>query len=59
MLINAAVSHLSRVLFTLKEEHKNEVLRRIFGPKRNEIKLHNEELRNLYHSSPDVIRMIR
>jgi hypothetical protein len=38
------------------------VLRRIFGPKRAEVrggwrKLHNEELRNLY-SSPSIIRMI-
>jgi hypothetical protein len=39
------------------------VLRRIFGPKRDEViedwrKLHNEELRNLY-SSPSIIRMIK
>jgi hypothetical protein len=48
---------------TLREEHrlrvfKNRVLRRIFGPKRDEItgewrKLHNEELHILY-SSPDI-----
>jgi hypothetical protein len=42
---------------------ENKVLRRIFGPKRDEVtggwrKLHNEELRNLY-SSPSVIRMIK
>jgi hypothetical protein len=41
---------------------ENRVLRRIFGPKRDEItggwrKLHNEELHNLY-SSPDI-RMIK
>jgi hypothetical protein len=40
---------------------ENRVLRRIFGPKRNEVmggwrKLHNEELLNLY-SSPSIIRM--
>jgi hypothetical protein len=40
---------------------ENRVLRRIFGPKRDEIiggwiKLHNEELHNLY-SSPSIIRM--
>jgi hypothetical protein len=50
---------------TLREEHrrgvfKNRVLRRIFGPKRDEVtgewrKLHSEELHNLY-SSPDIIR---
>jgi hypothetical protein len=39
------------------------VLRRIFGPKRDEVtgdwrKLHNEELHNLY-SSPNIIRMIK
>jgi hypothetical protein len=38
------------------------VLRRIFGPKRDEVtggwrNLHNEELHNLY-SSPSIIRMI-
>jgi hypothetical protein len=37
--------------------------RRIFGPKRDEVrrgwrKLHNEELHNLY-SSPSIIRMIK
>jgi hypothetical protein len=46
---------------TLKEEHglrvfENRVLRRIFGPKRDEVtggwrKLHNEELHNLYSST--------
>jgi hypothetical protein len=44
----------------LREEHRRRVfenmLRRIFGPKRNEVlggwrKLHNEELRGLYSSS--------
>jgi hypothetical protein len=42
---------------------ENRVLRRIFGPKRDEVtggwrKLHNGELHNLY-SSPNVIRMIK
>jgi hypothetical protein len=41
----------------------NRVLRRIFGPKRDEVtgewrKLHNEELRDLY-SSPSIIRIIK
>jgi hypothetical protein len=41
---------------------ENRVLRRIFGPMRDEVtggwrKLHNEELHNLY-SSPSIIRMI-
>jgi hypothetical protein len=42
---------------------ENRVLRRIFGPKRDEVtselrKLHNEELRDL-HSSPSIIRIIK
>jgi hypothetical protein len=42
---------------------ENRVLRRIFGPKRDEVtgewrKLHNEELHNLC-SSPNIIRMIK
>jgi hypothetical protein len=42
---------------------ENRVLRRIFGPKKDEVteewrKLHNEELRDL-HSSPSIIRIIK
>jgi hypothetical protein len=42
---------------------ENRVLRRMSGPKRDEVigrwrKLHNEELRNLY-SSPCIMRMIK
>jgi hypothetical protein len=53
---------------TLREEHslsvfESRVLRRIFGPKRDEVtgewrKLHNEELNNLC-SSPDIIRQVK
>jgi hypothetical protein len=53
---------------TLREEHRlrvfeNRVVRRIFGPKRDEVtgdwrKMHNEELHGLY-SSPSIIRMIK
>jgi hypothetical protein len=53
---------------TLREEHRlrvyeNRVLRRIFGPKRDEViggwrKLDNEELHNLY-CSPSIIRIIK
>jgi hypothetical protein len=53
---------------TLREElrlrvSQKRVLRRIFGPKRDEVagewrKLHNEELHNLY-SSLDIIRQVR
>jgi hypothetical protein len=42
---------------------ENGVLRRIFGPKRDEItgewrRLHNEELNDIY-SSPNIIRVIK
>jgi hypothetical protein len=42
---------------------ENRVLRRIFGPTRDEVtgewrKLHNRQLHNLY-SSPDIIRQIK
>jgi hypothetical protein len=42
---------------------ENRVLRRIFGPNRDEMtgdwrKLHNRELHNLY-SSPNIIRMFK
>jgi hypothetical protein len=42
---------------------ENRVLRRIFGPKRDEVtgewrKLHNEELRDLY-SSQSIIKIIK
>ena len=42
---------------------ENRVLRRIFGPKRDELtrewrKLHNEELSDLY-SSPNIVRVIK
>jgi hypothetical protein len=53
---------------TLREEHRlrvfeNRVLRRIFGPKGQEVmgewrKLHNEDLRDLY-TSPSIIRIIK
>jgi hypothetical protein len=53
---------------TLREEHmlkvfENRMMRRIFGPKRDEVtgewrRLHNEELNDLY-SSPNIIRLIK
>jgi hypothetical protein len=53
---------------TLREERRlrvfdNRVLRKIFGPKRDEVtrewrRLHNEELYALYHS-PNIIRVIK
>jgi hypothetical protein len=51
----------------LREEHRlrvfeNKVLRKIFGPKREEDgswrKLHNDELHNLY-SSPNIVWVIK
>jgi hypothetical protein len=53
---------------TLREKHRlsvfqNKMLKRIFGPTREEVtgewrKLHNEELRDLY-SSPSILRIIK
>ena len=53
---------------TLREEcrlrvFENKVLRRIFGPKRDEVtgewkKLHNEELNDLYFST-NIVRVIK
>ena len=53
---------------TLREERRlrvfeNRVLRRIFGPKRDEVtgewrKLHNDELNYLY-SSPNIVRVTK
>jgi len=55
-------------LLTLREERKlrvfeNRVLRRIFGPRRDELtgewrRLHNEELNDLY-SSPNIVQVIK
>jgi hypothetical protein len=52
----------------LREERRlrvfeNRVLRRIFGPKRNEVtgewrNLHNEELNDLY-SLPNIVRVVK
>jgi len=54
--------------FILREEHRlrvfeNRVLRRIFGPKRDEVtgewrKLHNDELNDLY-CSPSIVWVIK
>ena len=53
---------------TLREEHRlrvyeNRVLRRVFGPKRDEVtgewrKLHNEDLNDLY-SLPNIVRVVK
>ena len=53
---------------TVREEHRlrvfeNRVLRRVFGPKRDDVtgewrKLHNEELNDLY-SLPNIVRVVK
>ena len=56
------------ISYILREERRlrvfqNKVLRRIFGPRRDEVtwdwrRLHNEEINGLY-SSPNVVRVIK
>ena len=48
---------------TLREERRLRVLRRVFGPKRDEVtgewrKLHNEELSDLY-SLPNIVQVVK
>jgi hypothetical protein len=52
---------LSTWFVTLREEHRlrvfeNRVLRRIFGPKRDEVMGEWRKLHNNLYSSPDIIR---
>jgi hypothetical protein len=57
-----------KATLTRREERKlivfgNRMLRRIFGPKREEVargwsRLHNEELHNLY-ASPNIVRVVK
>ena len=65
---NRVCEPLSTCSLTLREERKlrvfeNMVLRRIFGPRWDEVtgewrRLHNEELNNLY-TSPNIVRVIK
>ena len=55
-------------MLTLRKEPRlrvfeNRVMRRVFGPKRDEVtrewrNLHNEELRHLY-SLPNIVRVVK
>jgi hypothetical protein len=68
IILPVVLSRCELCSLTLREEHRlrvfeNRELRRIFGPKRDEItvgwrKLHNMELHNLY-SSLNVIRFMK
>jgi hypothetical protein len=67
MILPVAVYGRETWSLTLREEHllevvENRLLRRICGPRRDEVievwrKLHNKELHKLY--SPSIIRMIK
>jgi hypothetical protein len=61
MALILGLSHQERYRLRVFE---NRVLRRIFAPKTEEVpgvwrRLHKEEIRNLYTTSPDVIRAIK
>jgi hypothetical protein len=68
MFLSVVLYGCETLSLTLREEHRlrvfeNRVLRRIFGPKTNEVtggwkKLHNKELYYLY-SSQNIVRMIK
>jgi hypothetical protein len=67
-ILNVVLYECETWSLTLREEHRlrvfeNRVLRRIFVPKRDEItresiKLHNQELNDLYYS-PNIVRVIK
>ena len=55
--------HIYIYIYILCSLHENMVLKRIFGPRRDEVtgewrRLHNEELNDLY-SSPNIVRVIK
>jgi hypothetical protein len=62
------ISSVSLYTWDIRHEHtlrvfENRMLRRVFGPKRDEVtggwrKMHNEELHN-FHSSPSIIRITK
>jgi hypothetical protein len=68
MILPVVLYGCANLSLALREEHtlrvfENRVLRRIFGPKRDEVtggwrKLHNKELHNLYFSQ-NIIRVIK
>jgi hypothetical protein len=68
IILSVVLYECETLSLTLREEHRlrmfeNRELRRIFGPKRDEVtgglrKLHNEELHGLY-SSPSIVKVIK
>jgi hypothetical protein len=63
VLLTATKMNFVLIVLNWLRVFENRLLRRIFGPKRDEVtggwrKLHNEELRSLY-SSPSIITMIK
>ena len=68
LLLHVVLNGCETWSLTLREERRlrvfeNRVLRRVFGPKRDEVtgewrKFHNEELRDFY-SLPNIVRVVK
>ena len=63
LIVIKFAKNLDSAIFGELRVFENMVLRRIFGPRRDEVtgewrRLHNEELNDLY-SSPNIVRVIK